>query len=47
MVRADLKVIYSAINDYQVVTGQFPASWEDLSGYIDISKYKDKYEINP
>lgn len=45
--QAELKTLYTTLIMYQGNKGEFPKSWDDLETYLDVLRYKDKYEINP
>lgn len=44
--QAELTSIYTAITNFQITNGKYPKSWDELKEDIDISKIKNKYELN-
>ncbi len=45
-IQAELQNIYKAIINYYAITGRTPKTWNDLAGYIDITKFQDRYELS-
>lgn len=45
--QADLAALYKAIMMYYNINRAYPKTLQDLKGYIEISKFEGRFEINP